>query len=45
MTEGTIGVNTWDTANIYSSGISEEIAGTARTKLEIPRHKPTLLRK
>ncbi|KAL2367425.1 hypothetical protein BDBG_16869 [Blastomyces gilchristii SLH14081] len=39
------GVTTWDTANVYSSGINEEIVGKAITKFEIPRHKLTLLTK
>ena len=33
------GLNTWDTANVYSNGVSEEIIGKAIKKYEIPRHK------
>ena len=33
------GVNTWDTANVYSNGASEEIIGKAIKKYNIPRHK------
>jgi len=33
------GLNTWDTANIYSNGASEEIIGKAIKKYNIPRHK------
>ncbi|KAK2792788.1 hypothetical protein FQN52_002851 [Onygenales sp. PD_12] len=39
------GISTWDTANVYSSGLSEEIIGKAIKKLEIPRHKVTLMTK
>lgn len=39
------GINTWDTANIYSNGISEEIIGKAIKKYEIPREKLVLLSK
>ena len=33
------GLNTWDTANVYSNGVSEEIIGKAINKYKIPRHK------
>lgn len=33
------GLNTWDTANVYSNGVSEEIIGKAIKKYQIPRHK------
>ena len=33
------GINTWDTANIYSNGESERIIGKAIKKYQIPRHK------
>ncbi|KAL8720856.1 MAG: hypothetical protein Q9225_002335 [Loekoesia sp. 1 TL-2023] len=39
------GLSTWDTANVYSSGINEEIIGKAIRKFEIPRHKLTILAK
>ncbi|TVY78319.1 Aldo-keto reductase dtxS3 [Lachnellula suecica] len=39
------GLNTWDTANVYSNGASEEIIGKAIKKYEIPRHKLVLLTK
>ncbi|KAG0647321.1 Aldo-keto reductase dtxS3 [Hyphodiscus hymeniophilus] len=39
------GVNTWDTANVYSNGVSEKIIGNAITKYEIPRHKLVLMTK
>ncbi|PGH31933.1 hypothetical protein GX50_05261 [[Emmonsia] crescens] len=39
------GVSTWDTANVYSSGVNEEIVGKAIKKFDIPRHKLTLLTK
>ncbi|OJD15513.1 hypothetical protein AJ78_04244 [Emergomyces pasteurianus Ep9510] len=39
------GLNTWDTANVYSSGINEEIVGKAIKKFDIPRHKLILLTK
>ena len=37
------GVNTWDTAAIYSNGISEEIIGKAIKQLNIPREKVVIL--
>ncbi|KAL9043278.1 MAG: hypothetical protein Q9214_003529 [Letrouitia sp. 1 TL-2023] len=39
------GVNTWDTANVYSNGASEEIIGKAIKKYKIPRHKLVLMTK
>jgi len=39
------GLNTWDTANIYSNGVSEEIIGKAIKKYDIPRHKLVILTK
>lgn len=33
------GLNTWDTANVYSNGVSEEIIGKAIKNYNIPRHK------
>ena len=33
------GLNTWDTANVYSNGVSEEIIGKAIKKYDIPRQK------
>jgi aryl-alcohol dehydrogenase-like predicted oxidoreductase len=39
------GLNTWDTANVYSNGVSEEIIGKAIKKFNIPRHKLVILSK
>jgi len=39
------GLNTWDTANVYSNGVSEEIIGKAIKKYNIPRHKLVILTK
>lgn len=39
------GLNTWDTANVYSNGVSEEQIGRAIKKFEIPREKIVLLSK
>lgn len=39
------GINTWDTANTYSNGFSEEILGRFIKKYEIPRHKVVLMTK
>lgn len=39
------GVNTWDTANMYSCGVSEEIIGKAVKKFNIPRHKVVIMTK
>lgn len=40
-----MGVNTWDTANLYSNGVSEEIIGKAIKKYNIPRDKVVILTK
>ncbi|ROW01176.1 hypothetical protein VSDG_02792 [Cytospora chrysosperma] len=39
------GLNTWDTANVYSNGASEEIIGKALKAYSIPRHKLVILSK
>ncbi|RMD40817.1 hypothetical protein DV735_g4302, partial [Chaetothyriales sp. CBS 134920] len=39
------GLNTWDTANIYSNGLSEELIGKAIKKFNIPRQKLVILTK
>lgn len=39
------GINTWDTANAYSNGISEEVMGKALKKFNIPRHKVVIMTK
>lgn len=39
------GINTWDTANMYSNGLSEEILGRAIEKFAIPRDKLVLMTK
>ncbi|KAG4441416.1 hypothetical protein IFR05_003103 [Cadophora sp. M221] len=39
------GVNTWDTADMYSNGLSEEIMGKAIKKFEMPREKLVLMTK
>jgi len=39
------GINTWDTANAYSNGASEEVIGKALKKYEIPREKVVILTK
>lgn len=39
------GLNTWDTANVYSNGISEKLIGATIKKHNIPRHKLVLLSK
>ncbi|KAI4144103.1 MAG: hypothetical protein L6R39_004319 [Caloplaca ligustica] len=39
------GLNTWDTANVYSNGVSEEIIGKAIKKYNIPRRKLVILTK
>jgi aryl-alcohol dehydrogenase-like predicted oxidoreductase len=39
------GLNTWDTANVYSSGVSEEIIGKAFASGKIERKKVVLLTK
>lgn len=39
------GINTWDTANSYSNGLSEEIIGKAIRKFNIPRRKLVIMTK
>ncbi len=39
------GLNTWDTANVYSNGASEIIVGKALKQYNIPRHKVVILTK
>jgi aryl-alcohol dehydrogenase-like predicted oxidoreductase len=39
------GINTWDTANVYSNGISEEVLGKAIQKFNIPREKLVIMTK
>ncbi|KAE8382752.1 NADP-dependent oxidoreductase domain-containing protein [Aspergillus bertholletiae] len=39
------GINTWDTANTYSNGISEILIGKALEKYEIPRSKVVIMTK
>lgn len=39
------GLNTWDTADVYSNGISEEIIGKAIKKYSIPRDKLVIMSK
>ncbi|PGH14858.1 hypothetical protein AJ80_05784 [Polytolypa hystricis UAMH7299] len=39
------GLNTWDTANLYSNGNSERIIGKTIKKYNIPRHKVLILTK
>ncbi|KAI0155437.1 Aldo/keto reductase [Hypoxylon sp. FL1284] len=39
------GINTWDTANAYSNGLSEEIIGKALKKFSIPREKVVIMTK
>jgi len=39
------GLNTWDTANVYSNGASEVIVGKAIKKFNIPREKVVILTK
>jgi aryl-alcohol dehydrogenase-like predicted oxidoreductase len=40
-----VGINTWDTANIYSHGVSEKIIGKALKQYDIPRNKVVILSK
>jgi aryl-alcohol dehydrogenase-like predicted oxidoreductase len=40
-----VGLNTWDTADVYSNGRSEEIIGKALKIYDIPRSKVVLLSK
>jgi len=39
------GLTTWDTANIYSNGVSEEVIGKAIKKYNLPRDKLVILTK
>ncbi|PKI84987.1 hypothetical protein MVES_000750 [Malassezia vespertilionis] len=39
------GINTWDTADVYSNGASEEIVGKALTKLNIRRESVVIMTK
>jgi aryl-alcohol dehydrogenase-like predicted oxidoreductase len=39
------GLNTWDTANVYSNGISEQLIAKAMKQYEIPRRKVVILTK
>ncbi|KAI0146043.1 aldo/keto reductase [Hypoxylon sp. NC0597] len=39
------GLNTWDTANVYSQGVSEVIVGKAIKKYNIPRQKVIIMTK
>ncbi|MCJ1238112.1 hypothetical protein MMC14_006101 [Varicellaria rhodocarpa] len=40
-----VGLNTWDTADVYSNGRSEEIIGKAIQKYSIPRERLVILSK
>ncbi|KAJ5608627.1 NADP-dependent oxidoreductase domain-containing protein [Penicillium hordei] len=40
-----LGINTWDTANVYSNGASEAIVGKALKKYDIPREKVVIMTK
>ncbi|KAH8800910.1 aldo-keto reductase-like protein [Xylogone sp. PMI_703] len=40
-----VGLNTWDTADAYSDGRSEEIIGKALKQYNIPRHRIVILTK
>ncbi|KAF2459005.1 NADP-dependent oxidoreductase domain-containing protein [Lineolata rhizophorae] len=39
------GLNTWDTANVYSNGVSERLIAKAIKKYDIPRHKVVIMTK
>lgn len=39
------GLNTWDTANVYSNGVSEQLIAKAIKKYSIPREKVIILSK
>ncbi|KAF2460592.1 NADP-dependent oxidoreductase domain-containing protein [Lineolata rhizophorae] len=39
------GINTWDTADVYSNGVSEKIVGKALKQFNIPRHRIVILSK
>lgn len=40
-----VGINTWDTADLYSNGVSEEIIGKALTTYKIPRESVVIITK
>ncbi|EME82929.1 uncharacterized protein MYCFIDRAFT_188144 [Pseudocercospora fijiensis CIRAD86] len=40
-----IGINTWDTADVYSHGESERIIGEAIKQFKLPRHKLVIMTK
>ena len=40
-----VGINTWDTADVYSNGLSEEIIGRALKEYSIPRSEVVILTK
>ncbi|KAH8810604.1 aldo/keto reductase [Xylogone sp. PMI_703] len=40
-----LGINTWDTANVYSNGASEQIFGKALRQYQIPRRRVVLMTK
>lgn len=40
-----MGINTWDTANVYSNGRSEEIIASALKMYAIPRDKVVIMTK
>ncbi|KAK0615711.1 aldo-keto reductase [Bombardia bombarda] len=40
-----MGINTWDTANSYSNGLSEQVIGKALNKFNIPRQKVVIMTK
>ncbi|KAL9095748.1 MAG: hypothetical protein Q9165_002180 [Trypethelium subeluteriae] len=40
-----VGINTWDTADVYSNGVSEQIVGKALREYNIPRNKVVILSK
>ncbi|BGO89680.1 hypothetical protein NBRC10512v2_001635 [Rhodotorula toruloides] len=40
-----LGINTWDTADVYSNGESERLCGQALKKYKIPREKVVILTK
>ncbi|WFD28477.1 versiconal hemiacetal acetate reductase [Malassezia nana] len=39
------GINTWDTADVYSNGVSEVIVGKALTQFQIPRNRVVIMSK
>ncbi|KAJ2901263.1 hypothetical protein MKZ38_002013 [Zalerion maritima] len=40
-----VGINTWDTADLYSNGASEVVVGKALKKYDIPRRKVVIMSK